>query len=542
MMKHRARQNSSTFLLCLLSMLAVITGCNQNQPTPRQKQILTWPNVGVTDIAEFDPALSSDPNSIQAVELIFGGLVKLDAQLQVVPAAAYSWQVSPDGKTYTFYLPAQLRFADGTPITAQDVIYSLDRSLQMNQTAVQQGAPGALFYLGHILGAADVAAGRSSTARGLKALNDQTLQIQLDAPVAYFLADLTEPPAFIVPRQLIQKYGESKWVEHAVGTGPFLLGHWTHDVRMTFLPNPYYYGDKPVIDEVDMPFARDPHAALLSYRGGQYDLTWDIAIQDYVGASTEKNFHEAVMLATDALVPNTTVAPFNHPEVRLAFALALNAAVLAHEVMDNSVDQAATLMPPGMPNDDDASVQGLAYNPQQAQMLLKSVYPDLTMIPPVTLTYPTDGLLQAEAQAMQAMWQNVLGIAVDLAPVDPSTYQREVQNGQVQLGVVNWMADVPDPWNLLTVNLRSGAPGNMGDWQNAQFDQWVDQADDLFNDPAQRATLYQEAEQAALSNAAWIPFDHPKFTAFIAPYVHGLVVTPIGLMAPDWSKVTVSSH
>jgi ABC-type transport system substrate-binding protein len=523
-------------------MLAMIAGCDQNQPTPRQRHVLTWPNVGVTDIAELDPALSSDPNSIQAVELIFGGLVKLDAQLQVVPAAAYSWQVSPDGKTYTFYLPAQLRFADGTPITAQDVIYSLDRSLQMNQTAVQQGGSGALFYLGHILGAADVAAGHSSTAHGLKAINDQTLQIQLDAPVAYFLADLTEPSAFIVPRQLIQKYGESKWVEHAMGTGPFLLGHWTHDVRMTFLPNSFYYGDKPVIDELDMPFVRDPHAALLSYRGGQYDLTWGIAIQDYPGASTEKNFHEAVLLATDALVPNTAVAPFNHPEVRQAFALALNTAALAHEVMDNSVDQATTLMPPGMPDYDDSSVQGLAYNPQQAQMLLKTVYPDVTMFPQVTLTYPTDGLLQAEAQAMQAMWQNVFGITVGLAPVDPSTYQREVQNGQVQLGIVNWMADVPDPWNLLTVNLRSGAPGNMGDWQNAQFDQWVDQADHLFNDPVQRATLYQEAEQAVLSNAAWIPLDHPKFTAFIAPYVHGLVVAPIGLMAPDWSMVTVSSH
>jgi oligopeptide transport system substrate-binding protein len=534
--------NMRRLILLLLGVLLVMTACNQSAPPQDQKHVLVWPSVGVTDLPQLDPALASDANSAQAIGLVFSGLVKLNQQLRVVPDAAYSWQVSPDGKTYTFYLPTQLRFADGTPVTSQDVIYSFNRSLQMNQTAVQDGGYGGLFYLGHIVGAADVAAGKAKSASGLKALDASTLQIQLDAPIAYFLADLAEPQAFIVPQALIQKYGEQKWVEHAVGTGPFQLGRWIHGGHMTFVPNPYYYGNKPVLDEIDMPFVQDAHAAMLSYRAGQYDLTWDIAAADYLQSRTQKNFHETALLGTDALVPNTTMEPFTHPEVRQAFTEALNVQVLAQQVMGDSVAASTTLVPPGMPGYASSSLKGLGVNTKQAAQLLHSVYPDVKTMPTVTLTYPTNGLPQAEAQAMQGMWQKVLGVGVVLAPVEPSTYQREFDAGQVQLGVVNWASAIVDPWNLLSVSLRSGTPGNVGAWTNMQFDQDVDQADVLFNDTPQRVVLYQEAEQLALNDAAWIPLDHPKFTAFIGPYVHGLVVTPVGLMAPDWSKVTVSAH
>jgi ABC-type transport system substrate-binding protein len=529
-------------LLLFLGVLLVVTGCNQTAPTQHRQQILVWPNVGVTDLPQLDPAFASDGNSAQAVELIFSGLVKLNQQLQIVPAAAASWQVSPDGKTYTFSLADQLRFGNGAPVTSQDVIYSLTRSLRMTSAAEQEDGEGGLFYLGHILGAADVAADRTSSASGLKAINAQTVQIQLDAPIAYFLADLAAPQTFIVSQALIQQYGEQKWVEHALGTGPFLLGHWTHGVRMTFVPNPYYIGTRPVVDEVAMPFAQDPHAALLAYRAGQYDLTWGIAAPDYSEARTEKNYHETAQVATDALIPNTTMAPFTRPEVRQAFAEALNVQTLAHQVMGDSVAASTTIVPSSMPGYASSPVKGLGMDAQHAQTLLQSVYPDVKAMPPVTLTYPTDGLPQAEAEAMQAMWQRTLGVVVNLAPVEPSTYEREFDTGQVQLGVVNWTPEIVDPWNLLSLSLHTGAPENVGIWTNKQFDQLVDQADLLFNDAAQRVVLYQQAEQLALGDGAWIPLDHPKYTAFIAGYVHGLVVTPLGLMAPDWSKVTVGAH
>ena len=191
-----------------------------------------------------------------------------------------------------------------------------------------------------------------------------------------------------------------------------------------------------------MPFAQDPHAALLAYRAGQYDVTWDIAGPDYPQAHAEKNFHETPLLGTDALVPNTTMEPFTHPEVRQAFAEALNVQVLAHQVMGDSVDASTTIVPPGMPGYGSSPIKGLGVNAQQAQQLLQSVYPDVKTMPTVTLTYPTDGLPQAEAQAIQTMWQRVLGVNVGLAPVEPSTYQREYAAGHVQLGVVNWTPEL----------------------------------------------------------------------------------------------------
>src|SRR5579871_2635086 len=107
-------------ILLFLGVLLLVTGCNQPAPTQHRQQILVWPNVGVTDLPQLDPALANDGNSAQAVELIFSGLVKLNQQLQIVPDAASSWQVSPDGKTYTFTLADQLRFGNGAPVASQD--------------------------------------------------------------------------------------------------------------------------------------------------------------------------------------------------------------------------------------------------------------------------------------------------------------------------------------------------------------------------------------------------------------------------------------
>jgi oligopeptide transport system substrate-binding protein len=535
------RNRACAWLLLLWGLLLVMLGCGQSSMTPPRKEVLIWPNVGVTDLPQLDPALSHDRNSLQAVQLIFSGLVKLNTQLQVVPDLATSWQISPDGKTYTFSLPPHLAFADGTPVTAQDVIYSLDRSLQMASQAKPSGEVGTLLALGHILGADEVLAGHAASARGLTALNAQTLQVRLDAPIAYFLAALTRPPAYLVPQQLIQRYGERAWLEHALGTGPFLLGRWVHGLRMVLTPNPHYNGQKPVLDELDMPFAPNAHAALLAYSAGQYDLTTDIPGPDYAQARAEKHFAEVPLLATDALFLNTALEPFTRPEVRQAFALAVDVQALAHEVMGDSVAPAQTLMPESMPGYDASAVSGLGHNPQRAQQLLASVYPKGTQLPQVTFTYASNAVPSAEVMALQTMWRQALGIEVHLVAVEPSTYQREVAQGQVQLGVVNWQADLADPWNLLALNLRSGAPGNLGQWSNPQFDQWVDQADVLFNDPARRAALYAQAEQLALEEGAWIPLDHPRRTAFVAPFVSGLVVTPVGILAPDWSRVQVKA-
>jgi len=528
-------------LITLLLLLVSMTACGQGKPRPQPPQVLTWPNVAVTDIATLDPALGPDANELVAERLIFSGLTRLNSALQVEPDAAASWTVSSDGRVYTFTLRTDLRYSDGTPVTAADVVASLTRTLDPRLALPGERPAGAQLFA-TIEGAQAMLNGQARQVRGIRALGAHTLRITLTAPTPYFLEALANPVAFIVSPQVIARYGEAHWSEHAVGTGPFAIGQWQHNVRLVFVPNPYYYGFRPHLKEIVMPFVADPHAALLSYRAGRYDLTWDIAPADYLLAQGDHAFYQVARLATDVLVPNVTMAPFNQPSVRLAFAEAIDQQVLANDVLANTVLPAQQLLPPAMPGYESQASPPLSYNPVVARQLLTMAYPDPSTLPPIALSFAADAFPMQEAQALQAMWWQALGVRVQLNPVEPGAYQDELAHHRLQLAVVRYRAAVPDPWAILSVYLRTDAAGNVGQWSDSQFDELVAQADTLRADDAERLVLYQQAEAVALQNAAVIPLDYPSFMATVAPYVHGLTVTPLGIMAPDWSAVTVSGH
>jgi oligopeptide transport system substrate-binding protein len=538
--KSQRRPRYRTFVALLL-ILVLLAACGRKTTQTPSPQVLTWPNVNVTDIATLDPALGPDANELIAERLIYSGLTRLNSALHVEPDAAQSWAVSPDGRVYTFTLRPDLRYSDGTPATASDVAASLTRTLDPRLAPAGQEPAGAQLFA-HIEGAQAMLSGKAQQVQGIQALNTRVLRITLDEPVTYLLQALASPIAYIVSPQTIARYGEANWSEHTVGTGPFEISSWQHNVRLEFVPNPYYYGPHPQLRAIVMPFVADPHAALLSYRAGRYDLDWDIAPADYLLAQGDHAFHQVPKLATDVLVPNTTIAPFNQLDVRLAFAEAIDQQALAHDVLNDTVMPARQLLPPALPGYQSQASPPLSYNPVAAKQLLATAYPDATTLPPITLSFAADEFPMQEAQALQAMWQQALGVQVQLNPVEPAAYAQELAQHRLQLAVVRYRAAVPDPWAILARYLRSGAPDNVGQWSDSQFDQLVAQADVLPDSDPARLTLYQQAEAVALQNAAVIPLDYPYFTATIAPYVHGLVVTPLGIMAPDWSKVTVSPH
>ena len=183
---------------CAAAPAAQPAGEAASQPAAGGAQKLIWSVEGVNELPGLDPADPQNAQSVQAINLIFGGLVKLDDQLNVAPDGAESWTVSEDGKTYTFSIREGLKFADGTPVTAQNFADSINRALQPETASY-----GASFQLGHIAGAADVAAGTTKEASGIKVVDERTLEITLDDNVPYFLAQLTYPVSFVVPPQAI---------------------------------------------------------------------------------------------------------------------------------------------------------------------------------------------------------------------------------------------------------------------------------------------------------------------------------------------------
>jgi ABC-type oligopeptide transport system substrate-binding subunit len=184
-------------------------------PAAMSDQNLIWSVEGVNEMPGLDPANPQNAQSVLALNLIFGGLVRLDAQLNVIPDGAESWQVSEDGKTYTFTIREELKFADGAPATAQDFADSINRALQPETASY-----GASFQLQHVVGATDVAEGKAKTATGVKVVDERTLEITTDDTVPYFLAQLTYPVTFAVPLKFVEEKGAA-WMDQAYGTGPF---------------------------------------------------------------------------------------------------------------------------------------------------------------------------------------------------------------------------------------------------------------------------------------------------------------------------------
>ena len=535
-----------TAILLLSSLLIILAACGgatTNTPTANgtpslaSSQVLTFPNVGTRDIGVLDPALGADSNSALAVGMIYTGLVKFDKNLNVVPDQA-TWVISPDNKVYTFTLKQGITFSDGTPVMAQSYVYTLTRAL-----LPEVKSPIALFFLGPILGSDDVSNGKTKTLAGVKAIDNNTLQITLKQPTAYFLQIMADSIAFPLNQTVINQFGQTDWVNHAagngIGTGPFIVKEWDHNTKMVFVPNPHWYAAKTKLTEVDMLFVNDQSTAFKAYQAGQYNFVWNIAPQDLASAKGMSGYIGESLLQTDLLFFSNKMAPFNNAAVRQAFAYATDKEALATAIFKGSAIPAPTIIPPGMPGYQ-PNYQGLAYDKSKALAALQSAYPDVSKIPAITFSFPNSQVSESEAAALQQMWQTALGIQVKLLPVELNAYNTETANHQVQFGFTQWSADFPDPYDWLTLNLFSTASNNSGDWNNPQFDQIVTQAEQMTGD--MRIQLYNQAEQIAISDVGWLPLDHQSMAAVIPSWVQGVSLNNTGLYFGDWSNVYLVQH
>lgn len=554
---HQLRQHQNPIISLLLGvMLLLLTACGSNgsggnaihtiSSTPKlaTRQVLSFPNVGIADSGSLDPAQGPDPNTSIIVTMVYSGLVTLDAQSNVIADQA-TWEISTNNKVYTFYLKPGIFFSDGTPVTAQNYVYTLTRALL---PAVN--SPIAAYYEGPIVGANNVMNGKAKTLTGVKALNAQTLQITLTQPTPYFLYLLTNPIFFPLNPQMIEAYGQTDWVNNvageAIGTGPFMIKEWDHNVKMVLVPNPYYYGARTRLTEVDMFFVNDPSIAFQSYRSGQYSFVWNIQPSDLLAVKGMVGYTKVTQFETDALFFNNAMPPFDNVTIRQAFAYATDKVTLAHTIFQDTVLPAQTILPPGMAGYQ-ADFPGIPYNPTMAKTLWQSVYPannnsssTTTPVPTITFSYPGSLVSQQEATSLQHMWESALGIQIKLQPIEQTAYDDLRAKKQIQFGFVQWNADIPDPYDCLALNLLSTASNNNGGWSNAIFDQDVMQAEQTTG--TARLALYDQAEQVAIQDVGWLPLDHEELIAVIPPYIHGISINGNGLYFGDWSGVYIALH
>lgn len=526
-------------LLLLTSACQAFILSSQAPPTG----ILRWSIEGVSDLPNFDPASISSQQSITVSQLIFAGLVQLDADLKVQPDGAERWQVSPDGTTYTFHLRPNLRFGNGDPVTAHDFVYSFNRALDPEHAAF-----GIREQLSHIVGVEEMVAGRASTVQGIRALDDHTLEIQLDSPRAFFLSQLALPFSFVVPRQLITQAG-ADWIEMAYGTGPFRVQEWRHGSEIVLTANPHYWRGTPGVAGIRLPFYPDSMEAYQDYQAGKLDITGSsqsgIPAARVAEVQALPDFRSAPALIVRYIGFNNKLPPFDNVFVRRAFALTVDKQTLAQQILSNTVVPADRILPMGMAGSQ-LAVKGLVFDPVGARAALNLAgYAGDQALPPITLTYGLEGDNAIVAEALRRSWRDMLGVEVILEGLDlttfinrlDETYYHPEQGLQMYLSV--WGADYPDPQNFLSQQLHTGSPNNNGHWSHAEFDRLVDQADQMGaqQQREQRLRLYHDAEQIAVTDVGWLPLYSPRVNVLVRPTVQGLVFTPQGLVANDWTRV-----
>jgi ABC-type transport system substrate-binding protein len=320
-----------------------------------------------------------------------------------------------------------------------------------------------------------------------------------------------------------------------------MVKQWKHGREVDLVPNPYYWRGKPRLKEIIIRFIPNADVAYRLYRSGALDVMGAVHFPSnrLLEAQRLPGFHAAPQLFTEYLTPNEQKAPFNNVLVRRAFSYAIDRGVIAR-LLSNSVLPARGILPPGMPGYD-PTLAGQTFNPTLARHLLaRAGYPDGKGLPRITLNVDGgDPQGQMKAVALREFWQQAMHVNVTLNVLEHGAYNDALAARAYQLAFIAWSADYPDPQNFLSLQLQTGTANNNGGYSNPTLDRLTREADAIVNDDARRYRLYDEAEKMALRDAAWLVLDWAKAEMLIRPSVHGLVLTGLGLAAPNWADVTI---
>ncbi|GER89412.1 ABC transporter substrate-binding protein [Dictyobacter vulcani] len=568
----RAKKQSALGVVAtmLILMATILSACgtsgstNNTGKAPADKQVFNWPLVGIADIKTFDPAMATTQTSLQAIGMVFTGLVSLDNDQKVVPELADSWNVTDKGLTYTFKLKPGLKFSSGRAVTSADVAYSLDRALQPDLAS-----PASPSYLNLIKDSDKLLAGKIKTIIGdsITTPTPDTVVIKITTPASYFLATLTYSTAFVVDKDLVTKYGNKNFTDHLTeggGTGPFKVQSYTHGRSIVFVPNPNYAKAKPTIKVVST-FYKTSATAYQAYKNGQIDQA--AVPTDYLAeAKAGKEYHKIPVLSIFYYGMNFLAKPFDIIDIRKAFALALNKDEIIKVVYKDVYTPTNHIVPSGMPgyNENLKGPDGTtstAGNPTLAKQLFEKGlqeghYANAAALPKIKFQYASGSPdTDKEIAAAVQQWKDVLGVTVQAVPTDFETLSaslpKTVGNDSVQMFESGWGDDYPDPQDFLTLQFTAGSPNNQTNWgQNKSTDaaaqvkvQTALTAADIEQDNTKRMQAYNDAEQTLVNDVVWLPTFQMARSRVLKSYIIGRTFNAGDATPPfEWAKVSVANH
>ena len=527
-MTSTVRSSRFLFLAAPLFSLAFLTGCGHHNGGSASGGGGNVLRVAMaTAPVTFDPAMSQDVETGQMLQQTYEGLVQYAPDNKVVPCLAEKWDISADGLTYTFHLRPGAKFQNGMPVTADDVAYSLRRTLDPKLSS-----PVAPEYMADIKGALDVYTGKATELSGVKVVNPSTIAITITKPKAYWIDTLTYPTAWVECKAIAIKEGTNPLTdadaEAGAGTGAFKVTHFVKDQEVDFDANPNYWGGAPKIAGLALPVILNPGTRHEEFAAGKLDLMRGLGVGDLQADKTDPALKAAVKIWPRAginyfALNEDVYAPFKDPRVRAAFAYATDKQKISEVVTQGVYPIAPDILPQGIPGSD-PHFQALPYDPVKAKALLAAAgFPGGKGLPPLDV-YCTEKnpLDQKTMDVLRQMYAQNLGVTVNERQMELGSLIAAENKANVMPGyLLAWYADYLDPQDFYSLLLGSHSPENHTGYADPQFDALCARAD-VERDPAHRMALYRQAARIAAAAPPRIPLYYAVDPELISPRVHGI--------------------
>lgn len=502
-----------SLLVSGIALAGLLVSCNGKKAADPSLKVL---HVQVGPSPEtIDPALNSAVDGGNMLIHAFEGLVKFDRDNNIVAGVAEKWETSDDGLTWTFHLRPDLKWSDGSALTADDFVYSW-RRVADPVTAAPYG-----YDLLSVVKGYDEAAAGDGEKLAVSAPDASTFVVELSTPCIYF--DKIAAFSVLVPVQkaTIEKFGDS-WATKAesyVSDGPYYMTEFTDGAQIVFTKNPYYWDSANItFDQIVWHLIEDANTSYTAYNQGELQLIKDVPTEEIPSLRGNSEFNMAPIMGTYYVTFNTKKAPFDDARVREALSFAIDRKHVADVIMQGTYSPAKNFVGPGVSDaaagssfeavttatyGDHFSTENYAADLEKAKKLLADAgYPEGKGFPQFEYLTNDSGYHKSVAEYLQAAWAE-LGLTMTVNIQEWKTVTADRRSGNFDLARNGWVYDWDDPSNMINL-LETNNGNNDGKYSSKEFDSLVDQARNA-TDVAVHYDLLHKAEQVLLNDAAMAP-------------------------------------
>ena len=474
------------------------------------------------DPESLDPHKTSTVYEANILRDLFTGLVAHDAKGNAVPGAAESWDISPDRTVYTFKLRRDGVWSNGEPVTAHDFVYSFQR-LQRPDTAAEYA-----YMLYPVKNAEAVNKGEAKPEElGVKAIDDHTLEVTLNAPTPYFLELLTHQATYAVHKASVETLG-AEFVKpgNLVSNGAYTLAEFVPNDHIKLVKNPKFFDAANVqIDVVNYLPTEDRSTAIKRFEAGEIDTNDDFPTEQLseIKAKFGDQVRVGPYLGTYYYTFKVDKEPWSNPKLRHAISMAIDREFLAEKVWQNTMLPGYSFVPPGIPGYEPRTLEYADQSQLDREDEAKKILAELGYGPDkplrMEIRYNTSENHKNTAVAIQEQLKP-LGIEISLLNTDTKThYSHLEQKGDYDVARAGWIADYKDPENFLSL-VKTGAGNNYSGYSSTEYDGLLAKAA-AEPDPAKRSQILSEAEAIFVRDIPYLPLLFYSYHNLVSPKIKG---------------------